>query len=137
MAGKEVLGVSLPVVPRDLWHQLSLQQHLLFISLHHTRVYHTHPQALRLRGLQLQLLTATLNQQVGDCCIIRVSLDVDNGNIYKSILVTNQDKAPTVIRKAMDKHNLDEDEPEDYELVQIISEDHKLKIPENANVSMP
>lgn len=24
----------------------------------------------------------------------------------------------------MDKHNLDEDEPEDYELVQIISEDH-------------
>ncbi|XP_021495501.2 ral guanine nucleotide dissociation stimulator isoform X2 [Meriones unguiculatus] len=74
------------------------------------------------------------NQQVGDCCIIRVSLDVDNGNMYKSILVTSQDKAPTVIRKAMDKHNLDEDEPEDYELVQIISEDHKLKIPENANV---
>nr|BAE34771.1 unnamed protein product [Mus musculus] len=74
------------------------------------------------------------NQQVGDCCIIRVSLDVDNGNMYKSILVTSQDKAPTVIRKAMDKHNLDEDEPEDYELVQIISEDHKLKIQENANV---
>lgn len=40
------------------------------------------------------------------------------------IQVTSQDKAPTVIRKAMDKHNLDEDEPEDYELVQIISEDH-------------
>ncbi|XP_034351003.1 ral guanine nucleotide dissociation stimulator isoform X7 [Arvicanthis niloticus] len=74
------------------------------------------------------------NQQVGDCCIIRVSLDVDNGNMYKSILVTSQDKAPTVIRKAMDKHNLDEDEPEAYELVQMISEDHKLKIPENANV---
>ncbi|XP_016380074.1 ral guanine nucleotide dissociation stimulator-like [Sinocyclocheilus rhinocerous] len=28
------------------------------------------------------------NQQVDDCCIIRVSLDVDNGNMYKSILVT-------------------------------------------------
>uniref|UniRef100_A0A9J8BVM3 Ral guanine nucleotide dissociation stimulator n=1 Tax=Cyprinus carpio carpio TaxID=630221 RepID=A0A9J8BVM3_CYPCA len=27
------------------------------------------------------------NQQVDDCCIIRVSLDVDNGNMYKSILV--------------------------------------------------
>ncbi|GCC41322.1 hypothetical protein chiPu_0025222, partial [Chiloscyllium punctatum] len=26
------------------------------------------------------------NQQVDDCCIIRVSLDVDNGNMYKSIL---------------------------------------------------
>uniref|UniRef100_A0A8C6RK22 Ral guanine nucleotide dissociation stimulator n=1 Tax=Nannospalax galili TaxID=1026970 RepID=A0A8C6RK22_NANGA len=74
------------------------------------------------------------NQQVGDCCIIRVSLDVDNGNMYKSILVTSQDKAPTVIRKALDKHNLDEDEPEGYELVQVISEDRKLKIPENANV---
>ncbi|XP_074218586.1 ral guanine nucleotide dissociation stimulator isoform X5 [Camelus bactrianus] len=65
------------------------------------------------------------NQQVGDCCIIRVSLDVDNGNMYKSILVTSQDKAPAVIRKAMDKHNLDEDEPEDYELVQVISDDRK------------
>ncbi|XP_060009937.1 ral guanine nucleotide dissociation stimulator isoform X12 [Lagenorhynchus albirostris] len=66
------------------------------------------------------------NQQVGDCCIIRVSLDVDNGNMYKSILVTSQDKAPAVIRKAMDKHNLDEDEPEDYELVQVISDDRTL-----------
>ena len=26
------------------------------------------------------------NQQVGDSCIIRVSLDVDNGNMYKSIV---------------------------------------------------
>ncbi|XP_006164360.1 ral guanine nucleotide dissociation stimulator isoform X2 [Tupaia chinensis] len=74
------------------------------------------------------------NQQVGDCCIVRVSLDVDNGNMYKSILVTSQDKAPAVIRKALDKHNLDEDEPEDYELVQVISDERKLKIPENANV---
>lgn len=37
--------------------------------------------------------------------------------------MTSQDKAPAVIRKAMDKHNLDEDEPEDYELVQVISDD--------------
>ncbi|XP_043772432.1 ral guanine nucleotide dissociation stimulator isoform X7 [Cervus elaphus] len=73
-------------------------------------------------------------KKVGDSCIIRVSLDVDNGNMYKSILVTSQDKAPAVIRKAMDKHNLDEDEPEDYELVQVISDDRKLKIPDNANV---
>ncbi|XP_036892375.1 ral guanine nucleotide dissociation stimulator isoform X1 [Sturnira hondurensis] len=74
------------------------------------------------------------NQQVGDCCIIRVSLDVDNGNMYKSILVTSQDKAPAVIRKAMDKHHLDEGEPEHYELVQVISDERKLKIPDNANV---
>lgn len=34
------------------------------------------------------------NQQVGDCCIIRVSLDVDNGNMYKSILVSRQRGTP-------------------------------------------
>ncbi|XP_054853660.1 ral guanine nucleotide dissociation stimulator isoform X2 [Eublepharis macularius] len=74
------------------------------------------------------------NQQVDDCCIIRVSLAVDNGNMYKSILVTSQDKTPVVIRKAMAKHNLDGDQPEDYELIQIISEERELKIPDNANV---
>ncbi|XP_062409762.1 ral guanine nucleotide dissociation stimulator isoform X2 [Sardina pilchardus] len=74
------------------------------------------------------------NQQVDDCCIIRVSLDVDNGNLYKSILVTSQDKTPAVIRKAMVKHNLDRERPEDYELLQKISEEKELKIPDNANV---
>ncbi|XP_078006100.1 ral guanine nucleotide dissociation stimulator isoform X4 [Phascolarctos cinereus] len=74
------------------------------------------------------------NQQIDDCCIIRVSLAVDNGNMYKSVLVTSQDKTPAVIRKAMVKHNLDGDQPEEYELVQIISEERELKIPDNANV---
>ncbi|XP_041753516.2 ral guanine nucleotide dissociation stimulator isoform X2 [Coregonus clupeaformis] len=74
------------------------------------------------------------NQQVDDCCIIRVSLDVDNGNMYKSILVTSQDKTPAVIRKAMVKHNLDRERSEDYELLQKISEEKELKIPDNANV---
>ncbi|XP_060009935.1 ral guanine nucleotide dissociation stimulator isoform X10 [Lagenorhynchus albirostris] len=77
------------------------------------------------------------NQQVGDCCIIRVSLDVDNGNMYKSILVTSQDKAPAVIRKAMDKHNLDEDEPEDYELVQVISDDRTLEVKKTQEQQAP
>ncbi|KAH0615369.1 hypothetical protein JD844_004551 [Phrynosoma platyrhinos] len=48
--------------------------------------------------------------------------------------VTSQDKTPVVIRKAMAKHNLDADRPEDYELIQIISEERELKIPDNANV---
>ncbi|XP_059403351.1 ral guanine nucleotide dissociation stimulator-like isoform X2 [Carassius carassius] len=74
------------------------------------------------------------NQQVDDCCIIRVSLDVDNGNMYKSILVTSQDKTPAVARKAMVKHNLDSERAEEYELVQKISEEKELKIPDNANV---
>lgn len=34
------------------------------------------------------------NQQVDDCCIIRVSLAVDNGNMYKSILVSTQHPRP-------------------------------------------
>uniref|UniRef100_A0AAV2MUW5 Ral guanine nucleotide dissociation stimulator n=1 Tax=Knipowitschia caucasica TaxID=637954 RepID=A0AAV2MUW5_KNICA len=74
------------------------------------------------------------NQQVDDCCIIRVSLDVENGNMYKSILVTSQDKTPAVIRKAMIKHNLERDQSDDYELMQKISEDKELRIPDNANV---
>ncbi|XP_020782610.2 ral guanine nucleotide dissociation stimulator isoform X1 [Boleophthalmus pectinirostris] len=74
------------------------------------------------------------NQQVDDCCIIRVSLDVENGNMYKSILVTSQDKTPAVIRKAMIKHNLEREKSEDYELMQKIAEDKELRIPDNANV---
>ncbi|KAM9547089.1 ral guanine nucleotide dissociation stimulator-like isoform 3-T3 [Salvelinus alpinus] len=74
------------------------------------------------------------NQQVDDCCIIRVSLDVDNGNMYKSILVTSQDKTPAVISKAMVKHNLEQEKTEDYELMQKISEEKELRIPNNANV---
>uniref|UniRef100_A0A8C6NVB7 Ral guanine nucleotide dissociation stimulator n=1 Tax=Nothobranchius furzeri TaxID=105023 RepID=A0A8C6NVB7_NOTFU len=74
------------------------------------------------------------NQQVDDCCIIRVSLDVENGNMYKSILVTSQDKTPAVIRKAMIKHNLEREKTEEYELMQKLSEDKELRIPDNANV---
>ncbi|XP_019725045.1 ral guanine nucleotide dissociation stimulator-like isoform X4 [Hippocampus comes] len=76
----------------------------------------------------------TTSTQVDDCCIIRVSLDVENGNMYKSILVTSQDKTPAVIRKAMIKHNLEREKTEDYELVQKISEEKELRIPDNANV---
>ncbi|XP_076006792.1 ral guanine nucleotide dissociation stimulator-like isoform X9 [Genypterus blacodes] len=76
----------------------------------------------------------TTSTQVDDCCIIRVSLDVENGNMYKSILVTSQDKTPAVIRKAMIKHNLEREKAEDYELMQKISEDKELRIPDNANV---
>ncbi|XP_057212808.1 ral guanine nucleotide dissociation stimulator isoform X1 [Triplophysa rosa] len=74
------------------------------------------------------------NQQTNDCCIIRVSLDEDNGNMYKSILVTSQDKTPGVIRKAMAKHNLDNEKSEDYELLQRVSKLKELKIPDNGNV---
>ncbi|XP_062399793.1 ral guanine nucleotide dissociation stimulator-like [Sardina pilchardus] len=54
--------------------------------------------------------------------------------MYKSILVTSQDKTPGVIRKAMGKHNLDQERAEDYELLQRLSDDKELRIPDNANV---
>ncbi|XP_023601444.1 uncharacterized protein LOC111823579 isoform X2 [Myotis lucifugus] len=43
--------------------------------------------------------------------------------LTRPIQVTSQDKAPAVIRKAMDKHHLDEEQPEQYELVQVISDE--------------
>ncbi|XP_061634532.1 ral guanine nucleotide dissociation stimulator-like 1 isoform X2 [Phyllopteryx taeniolatus] len=78
--------------------------------------------------------TPAYNTQAQDACIVRVSLEHGNGNLYKSILLTSQDKTRAVISRAMAKHNL-EREPEDgYELVQVISDERELIIPDNANV---
>ncbi|XP_072295038.1 ral guanine nucleotide dissociation stimulator-like 1 isoform X2 [Eucyclogobius newberryi] len=74
------------------------------------------------------------NTQAQDACIIRVSLEHGNGNLYKSILLTNQDKTPAVIARAMAKHNLEVEPEEGYELVQVISDEKELVIPDNANV---
>ncbi|KAK2543931.1 hypothetical protein Q9966_002780 [Columba livia] len=75
------------------------------------------------------------NHQNGESCVIRTSVEEDSsGNIYKSILLTNQEKAPAVIQRALEKHNLQCGSAEDYELVQIISEDKELAIPPKANV---
>ncbi|XP_008336473.2 ral guanine nucleotide dissociation stimulator-like 1 [Cynoglossus semilaevis] len=63
------------------------------------------------------------NTQAEDACIIRVSLEHGNGNLYKSILLTNQDKTRAVVSRAMAKHNLEVEPEEGYELVQVISED--------------
>nr|XP_020478041.1 ral guanine nucleotide dissociation stimulator-like 1 isoform X2 [Monopterus albus] len=78
--------------------------------------------------------TPVYNIQTQDACIIRVSLEHGNGNLYKSILLTNQDKTPAVISRAMAKHNLEVEPDEGYELVQVISEERELVIPDNANV---
>ncbi|XP_028300404.1 ral guanine nucleotide dissociation stimulator-like 1 isoform X3 [Gouania willdenowi] len=78
--------------------------------------------------------TPAYNTQVDDACIIRVSLEHGNGNLYKSIMLTNQDKTPAVISRAMAKHNLEVEPVEGYELVQVISDEKELVIPDNANV---
>ncbi|XP_067846825.1 ral guanine nucleotide dissociation stimulator-like 1 isoform X2 [Heptranchias perlo] len=99
----------------------------------------SHNPKLHKRSISVTSCSSTLslpvyNQQNEDTCIIRVSLEDDNGNLYKSILLTSQDKTPVVIQRAMSKHNLETEHPEDYQLVQIISEDRELVIPDNANV---
>ncbi|KAK2533356.1 hypothetical protein Q9233_004570 [Columba guinea] len=65
-----------------------------------------------------------------------------SGRIYELVTdslqlclqLTNQEKAPAVIQRALEKHNLQCGSAEDYELVQIISEDKELAIPPKANV---
>ncbi|NWV23391.1 RGL1 protein, partial [Origma solitaria] len=74
------------------------------------------------------------NRQSGGSCIIRVSMDGLHASVYKSILITNQDRIPDVTQRALLKHNLHPDAVEDYELVQVISEDKELVFPRDANV---
>ncbi|XP_068130352.1 ral guanine nucleotide dissociation stimulator-like 3 isoform X2 [Hyperolius riggenbachi] len=74
------------------------------------------------------------NQQIADLCIIRVSMENTHGNLYKSILLTSQDKSRVVIQRALHKHNIEACGPDDFQLVQLISEGKELTIPETANV---
>ncbi|XP_058143366.1 ral guanine nucleotide dissociation stimulator-like [Dasypus novemcinctus] len=73
-------------------------------------------------------------RHVGDRCFIRVALAEDSGRKVQSILVTDQDRAPAVIRKALEEHELAGEQPADYQLVQILSGDSTLQIPDDANV---
>ncbi|PIO34277.1 hypothetical protein AB205_0162700, partial [Aquarana catesbeiana] len=74
------------------------------------------------------------NQQIADLCIIRVSMENTHGNLYKSILLTSQDKSRVVIQRALHKHNIESYGPDDFQLVQLLSEGKELTIPDTANV---
>ncbi|XP_053320859.1 ral guanine nucleotide dissociation stimulator-like 3 isoform X2 [Spea bombifrons] len=74
------------------------------------------------------------NQQISDLCIIRVSMENTHGNLYKSILLTSQDKSRVVIQRALHKHNIESWRPDDFQLVQLLSEGRELTIPDSANV---
>ncbi|XP_063095779.1 ral guanine nucleotide dissociation stimulator-like 1 isoform X2 [Cavia porcellus] len=93
-----------------------------------------HKRSVSVTSITSTVLPPTYNQQSEDTCIIRISIEDNNGNMYKSILLTSQDKTPAVIQRAMLKHNLESDPAEEYELVQVISEDKELVIPDSANV---
>uniref|UniRef100_A0A8C6BAZ5 Ral guanine nucleotide dissociation stimulator like 1 n=1 Tax=Monodon monoceros TaxID=40151 RepID=A0A8C6BAZ5_MONMO len=93
-----------------------------------------HKRSVSVTSITSTVLPPVYNQQNEDTCIIRISIEDNNGNMYKSIMLTSQDKTPAVIQRAMLKHNLDSDPAEGYELVQVISEDKELVIPDSANV---
>ncbi|XP_058381629.1 LOW QUALITY PROTEIN: ral guanine nucleotide dissociation stimulator-like 3 [Diceros bicornis minor] len=73
-------------------------------------------------------------QQGSEARVIRVSIDNDHGNVYRSILLTSQDKAPSVVQRALQKHNVAQPWARDYQLFQVLPGDRELLIPENANV---
>lgn len=76
------------------------------------------------------------NRQVADSCIVRVSVDLaqNNGNLYKSIMLTSQDKTAQVIQRALEKHHLEHMDWREFTLSQVISPERELLIPDKANV---
>ncbi|XP_070823561.1 ral guanine nucleotide dissociation stimulator-like 2 isoform X1 [Chaetodon trifascialis] len=69
-----------------------------------------------------------------DMRIIRIRMDLQDGNLYRSILVTSNDKTPTVISSALEKHNQDPKQASRYELIQLLPEGKELVIPATGNV---
>ncbi|KAM8735835.1 ral guanine nucleotide dissociation stimulator-like 2 isoform 1-T1 [Acanthopagrus schlegelii] len=69
-----------------------------------------------------------------DMRIIRIRMDLQDGNLYRSILVTSNDKTPTVISSALEKHNQDPKQASRYELIQLLPEGKELIIPATGNV---
>ncbi|XP_017288814.1 ral guanine nucleotide dissociation stimulator-like 2 isoform X2 [Kryptolebias marmoratus] len=57
-----------------------------------------------------------------DMRIIRIRMDLHDGNLYRSILVTSNDKTPAVISSALEKHNQDPQQASRYELIQLLPE---------------
>ncbi|XP_078120506.1 ral guanine nucleotide dissociation stimulator-like 1 isoform X2 [Sander vitreus] len=88
-----------------------------------------------LPGCSPQAVLPVYNKQVTDSCIIRVSVEcVSNGNVYKSILLTSQDHTRQVIQRALEKHNMEDICPRDYNLCQMLNNGKELQIPDKANV---
>ncbi|XP_047633098.1 ral guanine nucleotide dissociation stimulator-like 3 isoform X3 [Phacochoerus africanus] len=88
------------------------------------------PLALPLSGPRIPLP----GQQGSEARVIRISINNDHGNLYRSILLTSQDKAPSVVQRALEKHNVAQPWARDYQLFQVLPGDRELLIPDNANV---
>ncbi|XP_070531732.1 ral guanine nucleotide dissociation stimulator-like 1 isoform X2 [Ptychodera flava] len=68
-------------------------------------------------------------------CIIKISLDEEErqGNMYKSILLGNEEHTSAVIGSALSKHCKEDQPTEEYSLIQIL-DDGELEIPDKCNV---
>ncbi|XP_069054581.1 ral guanine nucleotide dissociation stimulator-like 2 [Lepisosteus oculatus] len=69
-----------------------------------------------------------------DIRIIRIGMDLQDGNMYRSILVTSNDKTPSVVSTALEKHGQDPCQASSYELVQLLAEGKELTMPASGNV---
>ncbi|XP_077884350.1 uncharacterized protein LOC144369135 isoform X2 [Ictidomys tridecemlineatus] len=67
-------------------------------------------------------------------CVIRIYLENERTTQYRSILVTSQDRTPVVIRKALDVHLLQQKDPKNYELLHIVENHQKLRVPADGKV---
>ncbi|XP_048848148.1 ral guanine nucleotide dissociation stimulator-like 1 isoform X2 [Brienomyrus brachyistius] len=75
------------------------------------------------------------NRQVDDSCIVRVRVENSSNSImYKSILLTSQDKTAQVIQRALEKHHLEGISCCEFTLSQVLPQDKELLIPDKANV---
>lgn len=83
------------------------------------------------------LLKGTVNGSAPDFYIIKVTYETDTIEkegvvLYKSIMLCNNERTPTVIRNAMMKLGLEGD-PDKHTLSQVLP-DKELMLPSNANV---
>uniref|UniRef100_A0ACB8EEL4 Uncharacterized protein n=1 Tax=Sphaerodactylus townsendi TaxID=933632 RepID=A0ACB8EEL4_9SAUR len=69
-----------------------------------------------------------------ECRFIRVRMELQSDILYKSVVVTSQDKAPAVIAKVLEKHNQEGSLAPHYGLVQLLGESRELALPPTANV---
>ncbi|XP_025906028.1 ral guanine nucleotide dissociation stimulator-like 2, partial [Nothoprocta perdicaria] len=69
-----------------------------------------------------------------DCRIIRARMELHNGSLYKSILITSQDKTPAVVAKVLEKHGQDGQDAGRFQLVQLLPGERELPLPPSANV---
>uniref|UniRef100_A0A673V7F9 Ral guanine nucleotide dissociation stimulator like 3 n=1 Tax=Suricata suricatta TaxID=37032 RepID=A0A673V7F9_SURSU len=90
------------------------------------------PLALPLRSSHISLP----GQQGSEARVIHVSIDNDHGNLYRSILLTSQDKAPTVVQRALQKHNVAQPWARDYQLFQVLPGDRGRRFPSSQGEDM-